>query len=129
MTRENSPGARVLIVDDEWLIRWSLAQTLVAAGATVVEAADARSAMDALRAETPGFDVAVLDVRLPDGNGLGLLSAIRRLHPATRVFLMTAHGTPELMDEARALGALGVVDKPFELDAMAGLILGATPAA
>jgi DNA-binding NtrC family response regulator len=128
MSRENSPGVHVLIVDDERLIRWSLAQTLVAAGATVVEAADARSAMDALRAGA-GFDVAVLDVRLPDGNGLGLLAAIRQLRPATRVWLMTGYGTQAIVDQARALGALGVVDKPFELDTMAGLILGATPAA
>ena len=128
MSRDNAPGVRVLIVEDEALIRWSLTQTLVDAGATVVEAADLRSAMDALRAGAPGFDVVVLDVRLPDGSGLGLLATIRRLRPATRVLMMTAHGTPALLAEARALGAYGVVDKPFELHAMAGLILGATPA-
>lgn len=128
MSRDNAPGVRVLIVEDEALIRWSLTQTLVDAGATVVEAADLRSAMEALRAGTPGFDVAVLDVRLPDGSGLTLLATIRRLRPATRVLMMTAHGTPALVAEARALGAYGVVDKPFELHAMAGLILGATPA-
>jgi two-component system C4-dicarboxylate transport response regulator DctD len=128
MFRDNAPGVRVLIVEDEALIRWSLTQTLVDAGATVVEAADLRSAMAALRAADPGFDVAVLDVRLPDGSGLGLLATIRRLCPATRVLLMTAHGTPALLAEARALGAHGVVDKPFELHAMAGRILGAAPA-
>lgn len=127
MSLANLPGVRVLIVEDETLIRWSLAQTLLDAGATVVEAADLRSAMDALRGGSPGFDVAVLDVRLPDGSGLGLLATIRRLRPATRVLMMTAYGTPALVDEARTLGAHGVVDKPFELHAMAGLILGATP--
>jgi DNA-binding NtrC family response regulator len=117
----------VLIVEDEALIRWSLAQTLLDAGATVVEAADLRSAMDALRGGAPGFDVAVVDVRLPDGSGLTLLATIRRLRPATRVLMMTAYGTPALVDEARALGAHGVVDKPFELHAMAGRILGPRP--
>jgi DNA-binding NtrC family response regulator len=128
MSREKPSAVRVLIVDDERLIRWSLSQTLAAAGATVVEAADARSAMEALVAAAPAFDVAVLDVSLPDGSGLGLLAAIRRLRPAMRVLLMTAYGTPALLHEARALGALGVVEKPFELDAMTALILGA-PAA
>ena len=128
MSRENPHAVRVLIVDDEGLIRWSLAQTLAAAGATVVEAADTRSAMEAIGAAAPAFDAAILDVRLPDGSGLGLLTAIRRLRPATRVVLMTAYGTPALLAEARALGALGVVEKPFELDAMTALILGAPPA-
>lgn len=128
MSRDDSPAVRVLLVEDEGLIRWSLAQTLAAAGATVVEAADARSAMEAIATAAAAFDVAVLDVRLPDGSGLGLLATIRRLRPATRVVLMTAYGTPALRDEARALGALGVVEKPFELDAMTALVLGAAPA-
>jgi DNA-binding NtrC family response regulator len=129
MSPEISPGVRVLIVEDEGLIRWSLVQALIAAGARVVEAADARSAMDALRAGARGFDVAVLDVRLPDGSGLGLLASIRQLWPKTSVLLMTAFDTPELWREACALGALAVVEKPFELDAMTRLILGAAPAA
>ena len=128
MSRGISPAVRVLIVEDEGLIRWALAQTLIAAGATVVEAADAQSAMAALHAESRAFDVAVLDVRLPDGSGLGLLTTIRRLWPSTPVLLMTAFGTPELRQAARALVAFGMVEKPFELDAMTGLIFGAVPA-
>jgi DNA-binding NtrC family response regulator len=129
MSPELLPGVRVLLVEDESLIRWALTQTLVAAGARVVEAADARSAIDALRAGAQGFDVAVLDVRLPDGSGLGLLATIRQSWPKTSVLLMTAFDPPELWREACALGALGVVEKPFELDAMTRLILGAARAA
>ena len=129
MLRENSPAVRVLIVEDEGLIRWSLGQMLGAAGATVVEAADAKSALAALQAEPRGFDVAVLDVHLPDGDGFGLLATIRRTSPATPVLLMTAHGTPQLRQTAWALGALGLVDKPFDLDTMVSLILGAAAAA
>jgi DNA-binding NtrC family response regulator len=118
----------VLIVEDEALIRWSLGQTLVTSGALVVEAADARSAMDALRVDTTAFDVAVVDIHLPDGNGLSVLATIRRLCPATRVLLMTAHCTPELLDQARSLGAQGLVEKPFDVEAMAALILGTASA-
>jgi DNA-binding NtrC family response regulator len=128
MSRDNSPVVRVLVVDDEGLIRWSLGQTLSAAGATVVEAPDARTAMAAIEA-APHFDVAVLDMHLPDGNGLALLATIRRLFPSTRVLMMTAHGTAALQDEARALGAAGLVEKPFDLDVMAALVLGPAPAA
>jgi DNA-binding NtrC family response regulator len=125
MARDDADRPRVLIVEDEALIRWSLAQTLEAAGVTIVEAADATAGMAVLRAETRGFDVAVLDVRLPDGDGVGLLAAIRWRWPATRVLLMTAFAASEVRELASQLGAIAVVDKPFDLDAMAGLILHA----
>jgi DNA-binding NtrC family response regulator len=125
MCREKSRRPRVLLVEDERLIRWAVAQTLDAAGVTVAEASDARSARVALQAAAPAFDVALVDVHLPDGNGLELMSTILRLWPGTPVILMTAFGTRELQEEARALGALGVVNKPFDLDAMTALVLGA----
>ena len=124
MRRENSPAVRVLIVDDELLIRWSLVQTLIASGATVVEAGDARTALREMRTGRP-FDVAVLDLRLPDCSDLGLLGAMRLLSPATRIILMTAFGTPDLRAQARALGVSHVLDKPFDLDMMAGLVFDA----
>ena len=128
MSRENSRGPRVLIVEDEGLIRWALATTLDAAGASVVEASDAEAAIAALHAETGGFDVAVLDVRLPDANGLSLLAVMRRRWPAVRVLVMTAFGNDEVHACARALGALRVVDKPFDLDVMRDLVFEATAA-
>jgi DNA-binding NtrC family response regulator len=122
MSRENSPAPRVLVTDDELLIRWSLAQALTAAGADVTEAADGHSAIAAVRAAADPFDVAVLDVRLPDNSGLGLLAAIRALSPGTRVVLMTACDTPELRSGASALGAADVVGKPFDLHRIAELV-------
>jgi DNA-binding NtrC family response regulator len=56
-----------------------------------------------------------LDLRLPDSDDLHVLAAMRRLSPRTPVILMTAHGTPELADAARALGAFAVIDKPFDM--------------
>lgn len=123
MTRENSPAVRVLIVEDELLIRWSLGEVLRERGVRVVEAADARAAVDRLH-QGDGFDVAVLDLRLPDCCDLRLAALVRQTQPAARLILMTAFGTPELRDRARALGVAHVVDKPFDLDQMTRLILG-----
>ena len=66
---KNSPRLRVLVVDDEPLIRWSLGETLEQSGHAVVEAGDAESAFRAVSAGGP-FDVVLLDYRLPDSNDL-----------------------------------------------------------
>jgi DNA-binding NtrC family response regulator len=56
-----------------------------------------------------------LDLRLPDSDDLHVLADMRRLSPHTPVILMTAHGTPDLAEAARALGAFAVIDKPFDV--------------
>jgi len=105
---------RVLVVDDEPLIRWSIAETLGAAGHHVVEAADAASARRLLD-ETSDLDVALLDLRLPDSNDLALLADVRRKAPNTAVIMMTAFGTPEITANALRMGALRVLNKPFNM--------------
>jgi two-component system, NtrC family, C4-dicarboxylate transport response regulator DctD len=113
---------RVLVVDDEPLIRWSVSETLEQRGFAVVEAGNAQTAMDEANKPQQPFAVALLDVRLPDSDGLGLLRHLRRLTPETQVILMTAHGSPELAQDALDLGAYCVLDKPFELSAMADIV-------
>jgi DNA-binding NtrC family response regulator len=120
----NSPRLRVLVVDDEPLIRWSIAETLEQAGHEVVEAGDARNAIRLMSAAEP-FDVVLLDYRLPDSNDLTLLATIRTLGPAGAVIMMTAFGTPEVLTGALALGAYQVIAKPFEVDDVAALVLQA----
>jgi two-component system response regulator AtoC len=118
---KNPPSLRVLVVDDEALIRWSLTETLSESGHAVQEAADGASALRALEEHAP-FDVVVLDYRLPDSNDLNLLASIRRLAPQAAVVMMTAYGTPEVTDAALALGAYRVVPKPFEMRDLAALV-------
>jgi len=121
---EISPQLRVLVVDDEPLIRWSLTETLEQAGHTVAEAPDGATAVQSVAGREP-FDVVVLDYRLPDSNDLGLLRSIRNTCPAPAVVMMTAFGAPEIAAGALALGAYCVVPKPFEVDDMAKLVLRA----
>jgi two-component system nitrogen regulation response regulator GlnG len=116
---------RVLVVEDEPLIRWSIGETLATAGHTVVEAGDGTSAVRTLSGGTEPFDVVLLDYRLPDSNDLGLLARIRRLLPRSAVLLMTAFGTPEITRGALELGAYGVVDKPFDMQALEPMLLQA----
>ena len=122
---KKSPNVSVLIVDDEPLIRWSLAETLTDRGYGVLEAGDGRGAVEVLSEASDPVDVIMLDYRLPDSNGLQLLARIRSLSPASRVVLMTAYGTPEVIAEAMRLGAVCVVNKPIEMHDVADLVAAA----
>jgi DNA-binding NtrC family response regulator len=104
----------VLVVDDEPLIRWSIAETLGAAGHRVVEAADAASARRLLD-QAPELDLVLLDFRLPDSSDLALLADVRQKAPNTPVIMMTAFGTPEITADALRMGALKVLNKPFNM--------------
>ena len=109
---------RILVVDDEPLIRWSIAETLGAAGHQVAEAEDAASALRAI-ADDPARDLVLLDFRLPDSNDLGLLAKIRQLAPGATVIMMTAFGTPDVTAGALTLGARKVLNKPFNMHDLA----------
>jgi DNA-binding NtrC family response regulator len=118
-------GPRVLVVDDEPLIRWSLAETLAEHGCLVTEAADAASARHAVDTDsgaTGPFDVVLLDYRLPDSNSLELLADIRRALPRAQVMLMTAFGTPEVVAGALGLGAYRVLGKPIDMHQLETLV-------
>ena len=125
MVSRKSTPLRILVVDDEPLIRWSLVETLSDAGDEVVAVTDAQSAVQVATDAAVPFDVALLDFRLPDSDDLNLLSRLRRLTPATRIILMTAYGTPEMSQEALDLGAYCVLNKPFEMNALSSLVTDA----
>jgi DNA-binding NtrC family response regulator len=113
---------RVLIVDDEPLVRWSIAETLATHGYDIAEAADCNTAVRALTAEQRIPDIVLLDLHLPDCSDLKMLATVRRLAPSALVFLMTAFGTPEVRREAQQLGVHRVIDKPFDVDGLNDLI-------
>ena len=102
-----------LIVDDEFLIRWSLRSRLQLEGFTVTEANDVASARAAF---APPVAVVLLDLRLPDGDGLDLLEEFLLRWPPTRVIVMTAHGTQATEASVLASGAHALVHKPFDLE-------------
>jgi DNA-binding NtrC family response regulator len=122
---KKSPAIRVLIVDDEPLIRWSMAETLSDCGHTVAEAADAATALAAASEAEKPYDVILLDFRLPDSNDLTLLGQLRTRMPKAQIIMMTAFGTSELFQQAVQHGAYRVISKPFELDEVAELVLQA----
>jgi len=118
---EKSPAPHLLVIDDESLIRWSIAETLIHSGWVVTEAANASGALERL-AVPPAPDVILLDYRLPDSNDLTLLETIRRRGPDIPIIMMTAYETPAMQAGALALGAHLVVSKPIEMGTLVPLV-------
>jgi two-component system, NtrC family, response regulator AtoC len=108
------PPQRVLVLDDERLVRWSISQRLRADGLEVTEAS---TAADAVQAAPP--DAAILDYRLPDGDGISVLKKLRAVDPDLPVIMLTAHTDTDLIVEAIKAGASDYITKPFEVDDVA----------
>ena len=108
-------GLRVLVVEDENLIRWAVGEMLAMKGHTVVEAHDAASARQFMHETHEPVDVVLLDYRLPDASDFQLLDDLHQLSPASVVVMMTAQSDPALTAAALEHGAVRVLDKPFDL--------------
>ena len=108
-------SATVMIVDDSQMVRQQVGHALVEAGFTVVEACDG---VDALRklAGTPETSLIVLDINMPNMNGIELLQKLRAggAHTGVPVVMLTTEGQPLLMQQAKSLGAKGWIIKPFK---------------
>jgi DNA-binding NtrC family response regulator len=113
---------RVLVVDDEPLMCWSVAETLADRGDTVIEARSGAAAIRAMVEASVPIDVVLLDRELPDVHDLSLLSTVRSLWPGSRVILMSADLTPEIANKALSLGASRVVDKPVDMCDVSALV-------
>src|SRR5271170_8043552 len=112
-TENASPSAgRILIIDDEAEIRESLETLLQLEGYTVVVAGSGREGLGQIGQRT--FDVVLLDLALPDKNGMDVLSEIRLLHPQQPVIMITAYGTVENAVRAMQAGAANFVQKPWD---------------
>ena len=105
---------RILVVDDETVIAENLRLTLEREGHDVETAANTVGAM--LRMETREFALAIVDLILPDGDGLHLLRLLKAKDPSIEVIIMTGHGSISKAVEATKQGAFYFVAKPFDHD-------------
>lgn len=108
-------------MDDEPLMRLALTQALADSGCVVEEAVDAGNAARTVVTAAVPFDVVLLDDRMPDSRDLVLLARIRALSPRTRVMLMSAHATAEMVAGAEALGA-AVLHKPIDMNELCRMV-------
>lgn len=107
--------ARVLVVDDDPLVRMLVTEALAATGMQIEEAEDGRQALESVRRAPP--DLVILDIELPGLDGLETCRVIRGL-PGGRdlpVMILTAHGDSETIDRAFEVGATDFISKPIDL--------------
>lgn len=113
MSNEAGKSRRVLVVEDDVDIRELLVEYFRARGYAVTGAEDGRAAVTAL--ERAAFDLVLTDLQLPGTDGLGVLAAARRLHPAIYVVIVTGFASLDSAIQAVRLGAYDYLTKPFSL--------------
>jgi DNA-binding NtrC family response regulator len=109
-----SARAKILIVDDEPIKRSVLEDELLAAGYSVMTAANPLEAAEVLAAQV--FDVIVTDLRMPGQDGISFLRDIKSRRPEQAAVVMTAYGSVETAVEAMKLGAFDYIQKPFSTE-------------
>jgi DNA-binding NtrC family response regulator len=111
---------KILVVDDEHLIRWSLEQNLKKQGYEVITAGTGEDALRLAREQQP--DLVLLDIQLPGISGIEVLEKIKEFDEDIIVVMLTAHGGLETAVNAMRLGAHDYVSKPFNLDELSIII-------
>jgi len=107
---------RVLLVDDEEEFLDIMSERMRNRGMEVVTASSAREALEKI--ENDLFDAIILDLMMPDMNGLETIKAIKEKKPELQVILLSGQATLEKGIEAMKLGALDVVEKPADMETL-----------
>lgn len=112
---------RVLILDDESSLRTALFRVLDRKGLNVITANRIEEAKLLCQGDT-AIDLAIVDLNLPDGDGIEFMSHLKSLYPAIEVIILTGHATIEAAIRATQKGAFHFVTKPFNLDELIVLV-------
>jgi len=115
------PSQRVLIVDDESSLRTALFRVLDRQGFQVITA-NCRREAELLASSDQPLDLALVDLRLPDGDGIELMQKLRISHPNIQTIILTGHGSIELAVRATQFGAFHFLTKPFNMEELLSLI-------
>lgn len=113
---------RMLVVDDEKNIRFTLSKSLEDLGTQVRAAVNGEDALRMLHDEE--YSLVFLDLKLPGMDGLEVLRRIREEHPRVRVVIISAHGSIDTAVDAMKLGAVDFIQKPFSPDEIRGIAAG-----
>src|SRR5574341_412616 len=116
----SATAMKILVVDEESPVRQPLKDRLVHEGYDVIEASDGRTARVVLEREAP--HLMLLEMRLPDTDGLRILKGVQERLPDLPVIIITASTSINQAVEAMKLGAFDYVAKPFNLDALAIIV-------
>ena len=111
---------KVLLIDDETEFLETLSERMSLRGMNVSTAENAENAVSAI--DGADYDAIVLDLQMPDMNGIEMLKVIRKSHPDMQVILLTGQATLEAGIEAMKLGAMDFMEKPADVDSLTEMI-------
>ena len=123
MTSGEQQTIRLLLVDDEEDLVVFLSHRLRKRGLDVTTAVSGREALAAVDRQV--YDVAVLDLSMPDVDGIAVMERLKKLQPFTEVLMLTGHGSHDSAWEAGRLQAFRYLLKPYDFDDLHNLILEA----
>ncbi len=112
--------AKILVVDDAEFLRVRISKMLSGEGHDILEAENGLKAVETYKAAKP--DLVLMDITMPEMDGLSALKEIKSFDPAARVIMLTALGQESVVLEAIKTGARDFVVKPFEKDRVLGAI-------
>lgn len=116
--------ARILVIDDEHNIRMMVQLALEQVGHEVDTAADGPSGLEKF-GDSSGYDLVLLDQRMPGMEGLEVLQEMKSRNPNARIVMITAFGTIDLAVDAMKAGATDFLRKPFTTETLRGAVIGA----
>ncbi len=111
---------RILIVDDEEQLVEAFKKKLSREGFSVSVASTARDALALMKKQT--FDVCVLDIRLPDMDGVELLESVKKNEPNLEIIMLTGHASVDTAIQSMKLGAYDYLSKPCKLTELSNVI-------
>jgi DNA-binding NtrC family response regulator len=114
---------RVLLVDDEEEYLEIMSERMRARDIDVTTSTSAREALDMIATES--FDAVIMDFMMPEMNGIEALKAIKEKNPEMQIILLTGHATVQKTVEAMKAGAMDLIEKPADLDALSEKIKNA----
>lgn len=113
MSDEKAGRTKLLLVDDEEAYVNILANRMAKRGIDVTKAMSGTAGIEALRKEE--FDIAVLDLKMEDMDGIEVLKVFKEMVPSMPVIMLTGHGSEKTARDGLALGASGYLTKPCDL--------------
>ena len=118
--------ARILLIEDDDLVRTMLRLTLVHFGHTVIEARNGKEGLE--RFQHANVDLVITDIVMPEKDGLEVLMELRERHPSVKIIAISGADSGDYLDSARLMGAAKVLLKPFTNERLMTAINALLPA-
>jgi CheY-like chemotaxis protein len=121
-TSEKWKIKNILLIDDEKDLGWILSEILTEKGYNVLTANTKQKALAILAEGVKAPDMVILDLNLPDGNGMNIIPKIKKISSKTIICIASAYGTAKKKEEAKRMGVSFFVDKPFDVETILKII-------